>query len=381
MKVLQVATISETLEAFLIPFADHFRSYGWTVDAAAYGVSTNQACRTAFDSVYDMPWSRNPLSLSNVRAVREVQRLAESQAYDLIHVHTPVAAFLTRFALRNHKQVRTVYTAHGFHFFIGGNPLKNFMYRSLEKVAGPWTDHLVVMNDEDLAAVDNYSIVSSEKVSYVPGIGVDIKQMLAKGEGGPNRESMRNQLGIPFTAPVVLMVAEFIARKRHFDAISAFAHVDEALGAHLMLVGTGPLENRARALASRLGIGHRVHFLGYRRDVPSLLLTADALLLPSSQEGLPRSVTEAMAFGVPVVGSNIRGVRDLLAEGAGILFPVGDIDSLSEALYNVLSSVELRESLAIKGRERVQFFALPEVLRHYDRIYQSLAPTVTKGSG
>lgn len=374
MKLLEVTTISETLEAFLLPFADHFRSKGWTVDAASYGATANEACRNAFNSVHDIHWSRNPLSPSNGRAAQEIRTLVESHGYDLVHVHTPVASFVTRWALRRVSSAQLVYTAHGFHFYNGGHPIKNLAYRSVEKTAGPWTDHLVVMNDEDLAAVGRYSIVASDKVSYVPGIGVDIDKMLMKGSDGPSRAAIRELINIPENAPVVLMVAEFIPRKRHFDALAAFARIDKAAGAHLVLVGTGPLEERTKELASQLGIADKVRFLGYRRDVPSLLQAADTLLLPSSQEGLPRSVMEAMVFGVPVVGSNIRGVRDLLADGAGVLFPVGDIGALGNALSGVVSSSELRGSLAAKGRERVRLFELSHVLRRYDEIFHALAP-------
>lgn len=375
MRLLQVTTIPETAEAFLLPFAHHFRQLGWQVDGAANGMSQNAGCVAAFDTVHDVSWKRQPLDPANFASGKQIRMIVLEGGYDLVHVHTPVAAFVTRMALRQEQHVPVVYTAHGFHFFAGGNPVANAIYRALEKTAGPFTDQLVVINDEDLEAVKRFKIVPENLVRYIPGIGIDLVQMTAarrKVEAGESDPlAVRRELGIPFESPLFVMVAEFTPRKRHVDALTAFAALQTEHPAHLLLVGMGPLQASVAAMVSKLGLTDRVHVLGYRHDVPLLVIASDILVLVSSQEGLPRSIMEAMALGTPVIGTDIRGVRDLLKDGAGRLVPLKNVDALTLAMKELADSSELRGSLAAKARQRVEEYALPEVLRLYEQVYSA----------
>src|SRR5206468_12970628 len=101
------------------------------------------------------------------------------------------------------------------------------------------------------------------------------------------------------------------------DALAAFARLQDLPQVHLALAGAGPLLDRMQRVAQSLGIAGRVHFLGHRRDVPELILASVATLLPSAREGLPRSCMESLCLGVPVIGTRIRGLHDLIAHGAG----------------------------------------------------------------
>lgn len=372
MRLLQVTTIPETIEAFLLPFAQRFRARGWRVDAAARDASSNEACRASFDAVHDVNWSRNPLDPTNLKAAKQVRAIVTTGTYDLVHVHTPVAAFVTRYALRHSVKPKVLYTAHGFHFYAGGNPVKNAVYRNLEKVAGRWTDGLVVMNGEDQRAALEHKIVPAEKLTFVPGIGIDIEQMRSKAAKGPAREQVRASLGVPQDEALFIMVAEFIERKRHVDAVRAFAQAAERLRAHLLLVGAGPESARVQALIEELGLSSRVHLLGYRRDVPSLIAASDALILVSSQEGLPRSIMEGMALGTPVIGTSIRGVTDLLDEGAGWLVPLGDVGAIAAAMVELGADAALRSRVAAAARQRVVRYSTAEVMDAYDKVYAEL---------
>lgn len=369
MRLLQVAVIPETLEAFLLPFASHFRNLGWQVDGAAAAITANSACAAAFDGLHDVPWTRNPLRLNAPRAVSGIRDAVRDGGYDVVHVHTPIASFLTRYALRNSPQRPVVvYTAHGFHFHQGGHPVKNFVYRTAEKIAGPWTDRLVTINREDYGAATDCGIVPAERLEFVPGIGLDLQALKAAASAGPDRSEVRSGLGIPADAPLFLMVAEFTPNKRHQDVLAAFAATDVP-GSHLVLAGMGETEPDVREQARRLGVQERTHFLGYRRDVPSLMNAADALLLVSQREGLPRSIMEAMTLGVPVIGTKIRGVADLLAGGAGMLVDVGDVAAIRGALEQLATPGALRGELAQRAASRVNAYALPNVLSEYERIY------------
>jgi len=120
--LLLVTTISATLRSFLLPISEGLRRKGWRVDAAANGVSSDCECLRAFDRVFEVRWSRNPLDLvAAFRSCKRFRALVARQQYDIVHVHTPIASFLARLAMRATRRKYgfpkvVVYTAHGFTF-------------------------------------------------------------------------------------------------------------------------------------------------------------------------------------------------------------------------------------------------------------------------
>lgn len=376
-RLLVVATVEAFMRAFLLPHARHFRARGWRVDALARGASSSPPVVAAFDRVWDAGWSRNPLAAQNLLLEpHRVRRLVAEQGYDIVHVHTPVASFVTRWALRDGqgRPCKVAYTAHGFHFQRGGRTMKNAAYRTLERAAARWTDALVVINTEDYAAALGFGTIDPRRVHLLPGIGVDVAAY-ARAAAAGERERLRAALGVPDEAFLIVMVAEFIPRKRHADLLRAVAAAGDAPGGraiHLALAGQGPLEASVRELARTLGVAERTHLLGYRDDVPALLRAADLLVLPSVQEGLPRTVLEAMCAGTPVLASDIRGVRDLLADGAGLLVPAGDVEALTEGVRRAASRPEALAPLATAARQRVEAYDESLVLSMHEALYASL---------
>lgn len=374
-RLLISASIPEMIEVFLLPYARHMRAKGWRVDALANGATSSALCREHFDHTYDIDWSRNPLDLRNlVTLPKEIRELVQRNAYDVVHVHTPVAGFVVRFALRKLRDPKVVYTAHGFHFQKNGNRIRNSVFRTAERVAGRWTDELIVINNEDYEAAIHEYLVPAGHLHYMPGIGIDLNRFNFEPLTTEQIESRRSALGLPLEVPLVLMVAEFIPRKRHEDALNAFAAVWS--GAHLLLVGKGPLEDDVRQQAASLGLSRRVHFLGYRDDIPELMAISQLLLLPSLQEGLPMSVMEAMSMGVPVIGTDIRGTQDLLAGGAGVLVPTNSPAALAHAMNALLADKAQRELLRTKARERVRQYALGPLLEAHEALYGRLLGSV-----
>ncbi len=372
-KVLFIANIGLFFSKFLLPHADHFRKMGWQVDAAAADVSRCEQCLEHFDQVFDIEWTRNPLDPKNhfFQAIRQVQELIEREGYDIVHVHTPTPAFITRLALRNIRgkgKPKVIYTAHGFHFHPKGHPLKNFVFRSLEKMAGAWTDHLVVMNEEDYEAANRHNIVAAENLWYMPGIGVDLDRYATKGVMTQEVKDVRAEMGIRPDQPLFLMAAEFIPRKRHKDALLAFARLQNP-EAHLAFAGHGKLFEQTRQLATQLGVADRVHFLGWRQDMPTLIRAANATVLTSEQEGLPRAIMESFCLGVPVIGTNIRGAHELIREGCGFMVEVGDIQALTQSMRWVIDFPERAKEMGIKGRERMKVYDLRHILRLHEQLY------------
>lgn len=137
MTILFVSAASIMLKAFLLPLAAHLRNLGWIVCAAASGASRCPECVRGFDSSFDISWNRNPLGPSTLfRSARQIRELVRRRQFDLVHVHTPVAAFVTRWALRKSRSTgrpKIIYTAHGFHFHRGGSFLRNRVFLAMAR--------------------------------------------------------------------------------------------------------------------------------------------------------------------------------------------------------------------------------------------------------
>jgi glycosyltransferase involved in cell wall biosynthesis len=365
-RLLLSTTIPGMLRAFLLPFAHHFRALGFQVDAMAHGAPTDPEVRAAFDHVYDVPWHRDPLSTDHLRAPFVVRDVLRRGRFDLFHVHSPVAAFLGRLgAALPGVDARVVYTAHGFHFHPEGSRVRNASYLAFERIGARLTDLLVVMNEHDHRAARGF--MPGDRLALTRGIGIDLDHYSRSSVSADAVARSREELALPEGAPVVLVLAEFIPRKRHADAVLALAQ-SRSTDAVLVCVGDGPLLPEVRRLASQL-LGSRCRFLGFRKDVPSLLATASLVLLPSEQEGLPRCVMEAMAMGVPAIGYDVRGTADLLCDGAGLLVPPRDTAALARAIDTVLFDDAARAQIVEAATERIRAYAQPLILAEYERLY------------
>lgn len=374
LRFLFAATVAETARAFLRPFAQHLRARGQSVDLACSGNFAPSDIHE-FDVVYRLSWCRNPAHPANLRGFFEVVRLLRHRHYDLVHVHTPIAALITRLGVALLPRVRrpkVVYTAHGFHFHERGVWWKNALYTVAERLAGRWTDVLVVINLEDEAAARRYRLVPPERIRYVPGVGIDTEVYSPQRVSLEHVAAVRTSLGVEEDEPLFLMVAEFNPGKRHRDVVEALAQLGRS-SVHLAFAGDGPLVEGVKAQVRRLGLEGRVHFLGFRRDIAVLMRAAAATLMPSEREGLNRSVMESLALEVPVIGSDARGVRDLLVDGCGVVVPVGDVDALAQAMAWVLDHPEEAREMARKGRQRVMAqHDIRHILKLHDEIYAEL---------
>jgi len=345
------------------------------VDALARGATESIRCREAFDQCFEADWTRNPMNVKGLmRSAAVLRSLVTREKYDLVHVHTPVAAFLTRFALRNLRRergVKVIYTAHGFHFHEGRGALGNAVFAAVERLAGRWMDRLVVINRTDEQEALRRSIVDSSRLRYMPGIGLDLGQYNPDVISPEQVEKVRHELGLRPGQPLFLMVAEFNPGKRHRDLLAAFAELGDS-SAHLAFAGSGPEMEGLRTWCSTRGLGDRVHFLGHRRDIPALVCASLATVLPSEREGLPRSVMESMALGVPVIGSAARGVRDLLDEGGGLQVPVGDIMGLKAAMVSLLEDPEAARRMGKEARGKMGAYDISNLLQCHEELYLEL---------
>ena len=372
--LLYIATVALTVRYFLVPLADRFRSQGWRVAAAARGATTDDVLIRSFDEIHELPLSRSILDVGGIAAgYRALVAILETGP-DIVHLHSPIASFLARLAARRlplSRRPAIVYTVHGFHFYRGGSPITNALFVIAEKLAGRWTDRLIVINDEDYEAARRHGIVAADRLVRMPGIGIDTDLFRRSGVDPAAVTAVNEALGRKPGCPVFVVVAELTARKRNFDVIRALARM-ERRDAILVIAGAGPQQQLLERLAARLQVDTRVRMVGQIADVRALVVAATAMILASDREGLSRAIMEALALEVPVIASTARGNAELV-EDSGLLFPTGDVDALAASMDWMASHREDGEAMGRRGRQRMQErYELRDIARRHEELYSDL---------
>lgn len=368
-KILFSASVYLHLAAFHKPFIKLLQSKGYEVHAAA---NPDHGRKEEIEEMgvicWDIPFPRFPFRVNqNLHSIKALKRLFIENKYDLIHVHTPVAAFLVRYLGKKYKQPNILYTAHGFHFYNGGGKINNFIYYNVEKIASKWTDGLIVINKEDFQSAQKMSFVENKNVFFVHGVGVDIEQYKA-----PPTKSIKNELGISEDDIVITSVAELNENKNHMFLLNNWKEILKVhAGCHFLIVGTGIGEESLESFVKDQQLKN-VHFLGFRTDVPDILKSSDIVTLLSKREGLPRCIMEAMACGKPAVVTNIRGSRDLIEHGKnGFVVELGNNEDLIKYMIDLLKNPNLRGQMGAISLEKIKDYSLNHVLEEIDIIYNN----------
>lgn len=365
MKILYVSTISNTVNAFLIPHIKMLFDEGHTVDVA-FSIEQEIDPRLIEMGciVHLIPFKRSPLDMENLKAYRRLKQVIETEGYNLVHTHTPVASALTRLVCRNNN-VKVVYTAHGFHFF-GGSPIFNWIfYYPIEKILSRFTDVLITINEEDFNRAQKS--FHPGMVKYLPGVGIDVKEIKAKFV---DRKKKLRDFKIPEESFILLSIGELNKNKNHSTVIKALAILNNP-NIHYLICGQGCFDQPLKGLIQENKLTSQVHLLGYRRDVIEICKASDVFIFPSYREGLSVSVMEAMACGLPVVCSNIRGNTDLIEQQkGGYLIGPADIENWAGKIDILERDIELRKSFGGYNARKIEKFSIENVLEKLKEIYQ-----------
>ena len=370
-KVLFVATVVRThIMQFHIPYLKIFKDEGWeTAVAARNDYEDFHECSIPYcDRYYDIPVERNPLKLNNIRAYLQLKRIIEDGDYDIIHCHTPVGAAITRLAAAKARKngSRVFYTAHGFHFF-NGAPGKNWLvFYPIERALAHKTDVLITINKEDYQRAKRFKAGS---IKYIPGVGIDTERFKPDRS---KRNIIRKELEIPEDNLVLLTVGELIPRKNYgliMDALKRLNDEKKLSKVKYLICGSGYLEKELQDISIRFGLSDNISFLGYRNDIDRIYQAADIFIFMSLQEGLPVALIEAMASGLPVVCSLIRGNADLVDNGVNGCIIQNDAVLLANKLYELLSCEVLREKYRKAAQESVYQYDLKKVTQDYRQLY------------
>lgn len=403
-KILFTASTMSHIENFHRPYLNAFEEMGWEVDAVA------------------LPVSKSFFSLKNISAINYTRKLLKEGGYDVISSHATLAGIVTRLgvmlagkvnlskrcSIPGH-QLKVFHTAHGY-LFHDDKSLKKWAYLLPEIICSKVTDVLMVMNHEDLDIARKYKLCRNpENIHYINGMGIDLSRFqTADGKPLQCTKEQKESFGIDENDFVFVYAAEFSKRKNHELLLRGFAEAvkqieqsedkvvgdasaqdeNSSSGTHtdntavvnqkeeicrkrnlkLVLAGDGALYEEMKTLAANLRIRDRVVFLGYIKNVHELYHCCDAAVSTSKIEGLPFNIMEAMACGLPVVASDIKGHRELVVHGVnGLMFESDNQAQMKDTLIHIYW--QFNDSRFPYHSNHIKIFSLSEVKPLIIQIY------------
>jgi glycosyltransferase involved in cell wall biosynthesis len=283
---------------------------------------------------------------------------------NVIEIHTPNLAWLAAWARLG---VPCVHVLHGYGSITAYGSLKNFVMRMISRAAHRSLRAKLVTVSESMKPVAAcYFGVERSALEGIPN-GVDL-------------EEFRSRIPDPGASPRILMIGTLSRYKGQLMGAEAFRRVLESMpAATLVVVGEGEDAPKLAAFAERHGLEGKMKLLGRRSDVAALLADSHVLWQLSESEAMPMVVLEAMSSGVPVVGFDVRGIRDAVVDGeTGNLVPYGDVEAVATATVRMLQDPFRLRSMAAKGRERAEnHFSLDSMIDRHREVLERTAGKVS----
>ena len=284
---------------------------------------------------------------------------------DILHCHYALphatSAWIAREMLRaQHRDVKVITTLHGTDITIVG---QDPSFHQITKFSIERSDRLTAVSE--FLRKETYSAFGCTACD-VGVIHNFIDPAVYNRSAHP--PLLRRQVG---EGPILMHISNFRRVKRVRDVVGTFAIVNKQIPSWLVMVGDGPDRPEAEDETRRLGIEDRVHFLGKIDNVAPLLASADLFLLPTSSESFGLSALEALASGVPVIGTNAGGMPEVVRNGeTGYLCEVGDVAGMGAAALSILSDSRKWEAMSELGAADARArFSLDEIVSRYEHLY------------
>lgn len=380
VRVLLMCAVDFTAWHFLRPLATRLRQEGFDVKISCGGGHYVDKLRELGFAVIENPVARSMNPLPHLSELWRTYRLLRREKFDILHVHTPIAALVGRIAGWLARVPVKIYTAHGFYFHEGMPPAKQRFHVMLEWIGARFGDFIMTVSKEDEKTALERGIARAGRVETIYN-GVDTKRFDPALFPKSAQLEIRKKLLLPADARVVGFVGRLVREKGIIELVRATAKVAEEIPTVRLLIVGDVLKSdydagkdEFFAEAKRLNVLDRIVFAGMVDDTRPYLAAMDVFCLPSYREGMPVSLLEAMAMARPCVATNIRGCREEIVDGeCGLLVPPRDCEALARALTSLLSDPARATRLGTEARQRVlSLFDEEKVLEHQLTIYRRL---------
>lgn len=298
----------------------------------------------------------------------EVKR---SGAPVVVHTHSSKAGVIGRLAAWRAGVPAIVHTFHGFGFNdFQAWPVRR-AYIMAERVAGRVTGQFIAVSRANLDTAVGLGIARRDRIRVIRS-GIKIAEFERRAF---DARAKKMELGLDPERPLALMVACFKPQKSPVDFVRAAAlALRAAPDAQFAAAGDGELRPEMERAVAEAGLAERFKLLGWRRDVAELMWSADALVLTSLWEGLPRVYPQAMAAGLPIVGTRVDGAAEAVADGeSGWLLKPHDVPGIAARIAELLKNPERARAMGDAGRRKLDEFDIDLMVRRQEDLYEEMA--------
>lgn len=376
-RVLILASVASMIDQFNIPNIKLLQELGYSVDVACNFIKGSSCSEEQIEKLknllkkleveyYQIDFSRNIYKIDeNFCAYRQVKKLMEKNNYSFVHCHSPIGGAIGRIAAYCTK-TPAMYTAHGFHFYQGASKKNWMIYYPIEKILSKITNCLITINSED------YELATKKfwthNIKKIPGVGIDVD----KFRNAMNSSNIKYELKISEKDFVLISVGEINENKNHRAIIEAM-HILNNPQVKYLIVGMGTLEKTLEKLIMEYKLENQIFFLGFRDDVPQLLKSANAFCFPSKREGLGLAAIEAMASGLPLITSNVHGIKDYSVNGkTGYACAPNDYTEFAKSIHKLMVYSEEREKMGRYNTKISEKYSLKKVNLLMKQIYEEM---------
>lgn len=375
-KKILITSTDVMMIQFLIPHVRYLTEKGMMVDVACSSAEgyQNEGYKEKIQEMlpenskyFFVNTERTPYSLKNIKGYRDLKRIIESHVYDLIWTNEPVMGVMTRLASKKFRKNngKVMYMVHGYHFFEGA-PKRNWIFYPVEKTMSKHCDAITVINWEDFYFTKKHFSVP---VFHIDGIGLDLEKY---NNVTVDYSQKRKELNISDDDLLVVSVGELQSRKNHQVIIKAIAQIKNPKIKYI-ICGRGELLDKLEKLCVDLKIEKQVQFLGHRYDIAEILHVADIFAHPSQREGLGIAAIEAMAAGLPLVTSNIQGIKDYVINGEnGYSYTPYDVVGYADAISKLIEDVELRKRIGVNNQNCSEKYRIENSVVAVEKIIQEI---------
>lgn len=369
-KILFVATVQSHIMNFHVPYLEYWANRGYEVHVATK-MNKKEYKETELTLGYvkwhQIDFDRNPFSKYSIIALKQLMQLMKANEYELVHVHTPVGSILGRLAAKLTGTKNIVYTAHGFHFYKGAPIMNWLVYYPIEKFMARWTDSIITINQEDyLLAKKKFKTRKNGNVFKVDGVGIDLNKYKTTDT---EVKDFKSTIGINRDDFVVSIIGELNNNKNHMQLIKSVEKLKEKhKNLKCLIVGNGKNEKTIREYIENKSLNESILLLGFRRDIPNILSITDVVVSMSKREGLPKNIMEAMAAGKAIIGTEIRGNKDLIKDHSnGYLVEIDDINKTSEYIEKLMLNKSIVDEFSKQSISDAQKYDIKTVIKYVDK--------------
>ncbi len=304
------------------------------------------------------------------RVLEKLTETLKELSIDMVHAHLNQSTLLAILAARRAGVPRVCATIHNVVFHTKGrfNPKGWLMDAAINRVFSR-ADRIIGVCEEVTQKVRSRNIIPWERIVTIPN-GIEPDEFRFEGD----RNVLRQRLGLPIDRPVVVTVGRLTRQKGYPYLLAALALIPAEKRPLTLLVGDGPDRSELESGTRAMGLAHDVRFPGNRRDVPALLAAADLFVLSSLWEGMPLTLLEAMASGLPSVVTAVGGNPGVVENGeSGLLVPAADERALAEAICSLLHDPRRREQMGQAARKQFERrFSLRSFVEAHERLYEEM---------